>query len=254
MRMAAETPRVSASSAMFRQATSMSSDLGSLIATARESSSTGSHYRALRALDFCARQARHMLDDRQNDAGDETLFADPRQSVALMQIRALCARAEGAAMPDYYALAEEGLERPDPVLALSLRLERLSAAPHDSPELQDAALRRDLILRIFATEEPALLGDLANELSLLGSRLTFTVAGVEVEPESQPALIAALRDLACGSAGCFEAREQLLRCAASAQCDPSADHAPASWQRMRFLALLQFSGGRALDFSYRPIA
>jgi len=253
-RTVAQMPRTPVPPPMFRHATSLSSDLGSLIAAARQTASAGSHYRALRALDFCARQARHMLDDRQNDAVDETLFSDPRQAAALMQIRALCARNADTATLDYYALAEEGLERPDPILSLALRLERLSAAPHDSVDLQDAAMRRDLITRIFAMEEPALLGDLANELALLGPRLRFTVAGAEVEPEAQEALIAALRDLACGSAGCFESRERLLRCAASAQCDPATDSSPSSWQRMRFLALLQFSGGRALDFSYRPVA
>lgn len=233
-------------------------DLGSLINAARETASTGSHYRALRALDFCARQARHMLEDPPPGTAENPVFADPRQAAALMQIRALCARDGGTATLDYYALAEEGLARPDPVLSLSLRLERLSAAPHESSDLQDAAMRRDLITRIFAMDEPALLHDLANELALLGPRLRFTVAGVEVEPEAQAALIAALRDLACGSAGCADdeakAREQLLRCAAAAQCDPDTEQSPAPWQRMRFLALLQVSGGRALDFSYRPLA
>lgn len=254
----AQPSEATASYATFYRAASGSSDLGTLIATARESSSTGSHYRALRALDFCARQARYMLDDRQNDASDAMGFADPRQAAALMQIRALCHHDVGMGRPDYFTLAEEGLERPDPILALSLRLERLSAAPHESGDLQDPALRRDLIARIFATGEPALLGDMASELSLLSPRLTFTVAGVEVEPHAHAALLAALRDLSCGSTVCADSstrvQEQLLRCAAAAQCDPATDSSPATWQRARFLALLQFSGGRALDFSYRPAA
>jgi hypothetical protein len=249
-----QNPHVAQPPASFRYASPMHADLGSLIATARETASAGSHYRALRALDFCARQARHVLDDHQIDATDEYRYSDPRQGAALLQIRAMCVRDAGSSDLDYYSLTEEGLERPDPILSLSLRLERLSAAPHESIDLQDAAMRRDLITRIFAVQEPALLGDLADELSLLGQRLRFTIAGVEVEPEAHPALIAALRDLACGSAGCFEERQQLLRCAASAQCEPATDPSPASWQRMRFLALLQFSGGRALDFSYRPAA
>ncbi|MDX2218395.1 MAG: hypothetical protein SF172_05170 [Burkholderiales bacterium] len=233
-------------------------DLGALISAARESSSAGSHYRALRALDFCARQARHMLEDHPEDALTDDRSADPRQLAALMQIRALCARDAGSATLDYYALAEEGLERPDPVLSLALRLERLSAAPHESSDLHDAGQRRELITRIFASREPALIDDLANELSLLSPRLSITVAGAEVEPAAHAALIAALRDLACGSAGCADdeslSRARLLRCAAVAQCDPLPDSAPASWERTRFLALLQFSGGRALDFSYRPSA
>lgn len=237
----------------FRHAHPWPSDLGTLIATARESASVGSHYRALRTLDFCARQAHYMLEDRPPGTED-AVFSDPRQAAALLQIRALCARDEGSESLDYYALAEEGLARPDPILSLALRLERLSAAPHESADLQDAAMRRDLITRIFAMQEPALLSDLANELSLLSPRLTFTVAGVPVDPEAHDALIAALRDLGCGAAGCFDARELLLRCAAAAQCDPATDAAPSSWQRARFLALLQFSGGRALDFSYRPTA
>ncbi|MBL8518453.1 MAG: hypothetical protein JNM76_15940 [Betaproteobacteria bacterium] len=247
-------PSMHRSSQSLRHTTPMHADLGSLITAARETTAVGSHYRALRALDFCARQARHMLDDRNHDALDTSVFADPRQALALMRIRSLCARDAGTATLDYYALAEEGLERPDPVLSLALRLERLSAAPHESADLQDAATRRDLITRIFATDEPALFGDLANELALLAPRLSFTVAGVEVEQDAHEALIAALRDLACGNAGCFDSREQLLRCAAAAQCDPATDGAPMSWQRTRFLALLQFSGGRVLDFSYRPVA
>lgn len=244
--------------AMFHRAAPDSSNLGALLLTARESSSVGSHYRALRALDFCARQARYMLEDRQNDVGDAMGFPDPRQAAALMQIRSLCHHDYGAGRPDYYALAEEGLERSDPILALSLRLERLSAAPHESDDLQDPARRRELIMRIFATGDPALIGDMASELSLLSQRLTFTIAGVEVEPEAHAALLAALRDLGCGRAGCADSStrlpEQLLRCAAAAQCDPVTDSAPTSWQRARFLDLLQFSGGRAFDFSYRPLA
>lgn len=253
-RMAAHAPGGALSAASFRHAAPMHSDLGTLIAAARETTSSGSHYRALRALDFCARQARHMLDDRQMTATDEPFFTDPRQAVALAQIRAMCERDVGSSTLDYYALTEEGLERPDPILSLSLRLERLSAAPHESSDLQDAAMRRDLITRIFATGEPALLGDLAAELALLSPRLRFTVAGMEVEPEANDALIAALRDLACGSAGCHSHREQLLRCAASAQCDPASDTSPPSWQRLRFLALLQIGGAHTLDFSYRPTA
>lgn len=253
-RIAAGIPRASVRPPRFHHAKAWPSDLGSLIATARETASVGSHYRALRTLDFCARQAHHMLEDRPLGAKEDAVFSDPRQAAALLQIRALCARDEGSETLDYYALAEEGLARPDPILSLALRLERLSAAPHESEDLQDAAMRRDLITRIFAMQEPALLSDLANELSLLSPRLAFTVAGVPVEPEAHDALIAALRDLGCGAAGCFDAREQLLRCAAAAQCDPATDAAPSSWQRARFLALLQFSGGRALDFSYRPTA
>lgn len=251
VRAAVQPHRAPPPSASFRHFAPIHSDLGTLITAARESASAGGHYRALRALDFCARQARHMLDDRQMDAADESPFSDPRQAAALAQIRAMCERDAGSAPLDYYSLTEEGLERPDPILSLSLRLERLSAAPHESIDLQDPAMRRDLITRIFAVQEPALLGDFADELALLSGRLRFKVAGIEVEPDAHPALIAALRDLACGTAGCFEARQLLLRCAASAQCDPAVDNSPASWQRMQFLAVLQFSAGRALDFSYR---
>ena len=236
-------------------------DLMAFIDRAKIDAASGGYYYALKAYDFCSREAKvagrvPRLDEL--FAGVQGLI-DVRQVSAWLRISALCRNfPESTRDMSYFALAEEGLNAGDPKLALAIRLEHLSAAPMESAELRDPDARADLLRRIFALRDPTLLRDLALELQVLQPTVNFMLEDEALTPEDSDRLVDALMHIACtwgGTCGRIDERAALLSCAHQGVCVPLPYGAEMDTRMHRMVDALLSSGGTALQFAApKPIA
>ena len=196
------------------------------IERARFDPASGGFYYALKAYDFCAREAKvsgHLprLEDLLLTDGP---VPDIRKLSAALRIAALCRGfVQPQALPfSYISLTEEGQTLGDPKLALSQRLERLSAATAQSEEFSDPAARATMLNALLATRDPWLLRDLAAELRLIEAKITLVIDGAALVPEEHPAFFAAFNLAACElGAPCSADNDwyQLLACSGAGTCD-----------------------------------
>jgi hypothetical protein len=230
-------------------------DLMAFIERAKIDPASGGYYYALKAYDFCAREAKvagrvPRLDELFSNAHG---LLDVRQVSAWLRISALCRNfPESSRDMSYFALAEEGLTAGDPKLALALRLERLSAAPLDSAELRDADARTDLLTRIFAMHDPVLMRDLALELQVLQATVSFSLDDQTLTPEEGDKLVDALMFIACtwgGTCGRIDDRAALLSCAHQGVCVPLPYGADMDARMLRMVDSLLATNGTALRFA-----
>lgn len=252
-----EVPSVTSLGTQLRDA----DDLMAFIERAKIDPASGGYYYALKAYDFCSREAKvagrvPRLDELFSSVQG---LIDVRQVSAWLRISALCRNfPESSREMNYLALAEEGLNAGDPKLALALRLERLSVAPLESAELRDADVRADLLARIFAMRDPALLRDLARELQVLQSTVNFTLDDETLSPEDGDRLVDSLMFIACtwgGTCGRIDERAALLSCAHQGVCVPLPYGAEMDGRMYRMVDTLLSSSGTALRFAApKPIA
>jgi hypothetical protein len=230
-------------------------DLMAFIERAKIDPGAGGYYYALKAYDFCSREAKvagrvPRLDELFSNAHG---LIDVRQVSAWMRISALCRNfPESSRDMSYFALAEEGLNAGDPKLALALRLERLSAAPLESVELKDPDARADLLMRIFAMHDPVLLRDLALELQVLQATVSFSLDDEALSPEDGDRLVDALMFIACtwgGTCGRIDDRAALLSCAHQGVCVPLPYGADMDARSRRMVDSLLATNGTALRFA-----
>ncbi len=211
----------------------------------RRSHVPGGHYLALKAYDFCTREARLTLDALSH--GSEPV-ADGRQLDAQARLARLCAgfRERTEAM-DYYLLAEEGLQQHDFRLVTSRRLERLSSH-WDSTSRDEESARRQLMSEVLSGGDAWLIRDLAAELEVVLHTGCMKVGGEIVPAREAADVVDAIRLIACeqGSACSREGEwQQLLACAGAGECDGGAwlNHPGAwKWQRRIREALAAGSG------------
>lgn len=236
-------------------------DLMAFIERAKIDPAAGGYYYALKAYDFCAREAKvagRVPRIEELFSGMQG-FIDVRQVNAWMRISALCRNVpESSRELNYLALTEEGQQAGDPKLALLLRLERLSAAPLESAELRDADARADLLTRIFAAHDPALMRDLARELQALQPVLNFTLDDEVLTPEDSDRVVDALMYIACawgGTCGRIDESAALLSCAHQGVCVPLPYAADPDARLRRMVDTLLSTNGTALQFAApRPVA
>jgi len=230
-------------------------DLMAFIEHAKIDPGAGGYYYALKAYDFCAREAKvagHVprLEEMFMSAQGAV---DVRQMSAWFRISALCRNFPDSSRDlNYFALAEEGLNAGDPKLALALRLERLSAAPLESAELRDPEARADLLARIFALHDPVLLRDLALELQVLQATVSFSLDGEPLTPEDGDRLVDSLMFIACswgGACGRIDDRAALLSCAHQGVCVPLPYEADMDTRMQRMVESLLATNGTALRFA-----
>jgi len=232
-----------------------SDDFYAFIESARRHPQDGSYYYALKAFDFCNREAKvggriPALDDGFGlEAG-----ADARRFGAAWRIALLCRRffGDAPAAQSYVALTEEGRDAGDPLLALARRLEALSTLGPESADRRDAQARSELFRTVFAQRDGWLLRDLAGELRLLAAHTTLTLDGETISAEESPAFFAAFDALACelsGPCGGGEDPAFLLACANAGDCDaaPRTLAAAAQAWRQKLLRVLDGTAQRGLD-------
>ena len=202
-----------------------SDDLIDFIERARLQPASGGYYYALKAYDFCAREAKVSGRlPRLEDLLPDGPVPDIRKLSAALRIAALCRSfVQPQALPfSYISLTEEGQTLGDPKLALSQRLERLSAATAQSEEFSDPAARATMLNALLATRDPWLLRDLAAELRLIEAKITLVIDGAALVPEEHPAFFAAFNLAACElGAPCSADNDwyQLLACSGAGTCD-----------------------------------
>ena len=210
-----------------------SSDLLDFVESIRRHPVPGGHYLALKAYDFCTREARLTLDalGDENDDGGAVLFVDDRQLDAQARLARLCGtfgqrnRVNRAAL-DYYLLAEEGLQAQDSRLITARRLERLSAQ-WDTVSRDDSASRQLLIADVLTRGDGWLIRDLAGEFEVILHTGQLMISGQPVDPAESADVIEALLMMACEYGGssvpCTRDGEwqQLLACASAGECAPA---------------------------------
>ena len=202
-----------------------SDDLMDFIERARFYPASGGFYYALKAYDFCAREAKvsgriPRLEDLLQ--ADEPL-PDIRRLSAALRIANLCRGfVQPQALPfSYISLTEDGQTQGDPKLALSQRLERLSAVTAESEEFSDPVARAAMLNALLATRDPWLLRDLAAELQLIEAKVTLVIDGEAIAPEEHQAFFAALNLAACelgAACGADDDWYQLLACSQAGKC------------------------------------
>ncbi len=203
-----------------------SDDLMDFIERARFHPASGGFYYALKAYDFCTREAK--VSGRIPRLEDVLLPDEPlpdiRRISATLRIATLCRSfAQTQVLPfSYISLIENGQTLGDPKLALAQRLEKLSATTSQSEGFNDPVARAALLNALFATRDPWLLHDLAAELQLIETKITVVIDGEAIAPEEQEAFFAALYVAACELDAACSADDdwyQLLACSQAGKCD-----------------------------------
>lgn len=202
-----------------------SDDLIDFIERARLQPASGGYYYALKAYDFCAREAKVSgRIPRPEDLLLDDPLPDLRRLSAALRIATLCRGfAQPQALPfSYISLTEEGQTLGDPKLALLQRLERLSTAYAQSEEFTDPVARSAMLNALLATRDPWLLRDLAAELRLIETKVTLVIDGEAIAPEEHEAFFVALNLAACELGAACSADDdwyQLLACSQAGECD-----------------------------------
>lgn len=217
----------------------------------------GGHYLALKAYDFCTREARLTLDamSEGNDIDDGAvplIITDGRQLAAQARLAQLCGtfRNRQLLALDYYLIAEEGLQTQDLRLLMARRMEKLSAQ-WDTASREDFHSRQTLIADVLRSGDGALVHDLASELEVILHSGQMMIGGRAVPLSESADVIDAFRLIACEQgAHCARDNEwqQVLACASAGECAPAPGigHANALNWRNR-IREAQFSGAMAID-------
>lgn len=231
-----------------------SANLLDFVQSIRENPVTGGHYLALKAYDFCTREARLTLDAI-SDAAEQsaaTIIADGRQLDAQARLTQQCGtfRNRQLLALDYYLIVEEGLEAQDPRMLMARRMEKLSAQ-WDTASRDDAHARQTLIADVLRSGDGAMVRDLAGELEVVLHSGRMMIAGQTISQTDSADVIDALRLIACEQGGpCARENEwqQVLACASAGECSaaPSISHANAlRWRDQIREAML--SGPASID-------
>ena len=231
-----------------------SADLLTFVESIRRHPVHGGHYLALKAYDFCTREARQTLDALMDSVANETAFA----AVAAAQLNAqanlarLCGtfRHRNLAEFDYYLLAEEGLKMQDERLITARRIDRLGAQ-WDTASREEVPARQTLIAEILSGSDGWLIRDLADEFEVILHTGQFIIGGVTVAPADTADAIAALRMIACErGAACTRDSEwrRLLACASAGECNTSTEFVSLNALRWRDdIRVALLSGSDVID-------
>ncbi len=231
-----------------------SANLLDFVVGIRENPVPGGHYLALKAYDFCTREARLTLD-AMSDASAQpggVIVADGRQLDAQARLAQLCGtfRNRQLLALDYYLIVEEGVEAQDPRMLMARRMEKLSAQ-WDTASRDDVHSRLALFSDVLRSGDGAMVRDLASELEVILHSGQMMIAGRAVSQAESADVIDAFRLIACEQgASCTRENEwqQVLACASAAECSPAPAIAHVNALRWRELireALL--SGPAAID-------
>ena len=203
-----------------------SDDLQDYIERARFDPASGGFYYALKAYDFCTREAKvgGRLARPEDLLNPEEPFPDLRRLKAAARIAELCRGFDEPRAPpiSYISLTEEGRSLSDPKLMLAHRLEKLSTETTESVEFADAGARAALLSAVLATRDPWLIRDLAAELRLIGKRVRILIDGEAINADDYESFFAALDFAACdlgAPCGADDDWNQLLACSQAARCD-----------------------------------
>ena len=214
-------------------------DLFDFVESIRRRPVPGGHYLALKAYDFCTREARLTLDAMSgvNEDARTAIVADGRQLDAQAKLARLCGtfRFRNVAALDYYLLVEEGLQMQDSRLTLSRRLERLSAQ-WDTASRDDGPSRQGLIADVLSGGDGWLIRDLAGEFEVILHTGQLMIGGQPVDPAESADVIQALWIMACeNGAACARDGEwqQVLACASAGECAPEPSIARGNALRWR---------------------
>ena len=199
-----------------------SADLLDFVEGIRRRPLPGGHYLALKAYDFCTREARLTLDAMNDGNSDAAAVIDGRQFDAQARLARLCGsfRYRDVAALDYYQLVEEGLQAGDSRLILGRRLERLSAQ-WDTVNRDDGPARQSLIADVLTRGDGALIRDLAGEFEVILQTGQLLISGQPVDTAESADVIDALWMMACDTGvSCSREGEwqQLLACASAGEC------------------------------------
>ena len=241
-------PASRAQSAEERLATS--ADMFDFVESIRRHPVPGGHYLALKAYDFCTREARLTLDALGGGNEDAGTVADGRQLDAQARLARLCGAfgPRNLAAVNYYLLVEEGLQAQDSRLILARRLERLSAQ-WDTLNRDDSSSRQTLIADVLTRGDGWLIRDLASEFEVILHTGQLIIGGQPVDPSESTDVIDALWIMACElGAPCTHDGEwqQLLACASVGECAPAPLVAGGNafrWRSRIREALLAGTGG-----------
>lgn len=229
-------------------------DLLDFVESIRRKPVHGGHYLALKAYDFCTREARQTLDALVDGTanGSDSAFTtiDGAQLDAQASLARLCGtfRRRNLAEFDYYLLAEEGLQLRDERLIAARRIDRLGAH-WDTSSHEDAPARQALIAEILSGGDGWLIRDLADEFEAILHTGQLVIGGVTVSPTEVADAIDALRVMACErGAACTRDGEwrRLLACASAGECGGASDVASVNalrWRNNIRAALLQGADG-----------
>lgn len=219
-----------------------SADLLDFVESIRRRPVPGGHYLALKAYDFCTREARLTLDAMMgaNEDVHTAVVADGRQLDAQARLARLCGtfrqrNSGNLAGLDYYLLVEEGLQAQDSRLMLARRLERLSAQ-WDTTSRDDSPSRQNLITDVLTGGDGWLIRDLAGEFEVILHTGQLMIGGQAVDSSESADVIQALWIMACeNGAACARDGEwqQLLACASAAECAPEPAFAHGNALRWR---------------------
>ena len=218
-----------------------SADLLDFVESIRRNPVHGGYYLALKAYDFCTREARQTLDawvDGGAMLNDFSLASPCRaQRNAQENLARLCStfRHRNLADLDYYQLAEEGLRMQDERLITARRIDRLGAH-WDTASRDDADARQTLIADILTSGDGWLIRDLADELEAILHSGQLMIGGFAVAPADTADAIDALRMIACEhEATCARVGEwrHLLACASAGECAAAAEVASVNALRWR---------------------
>ncbi|MBL8519322.1 MAG: hypothetical protein JNK75_01505 [Betaproteobacteria bacterium] len=250
-----QTPRPAGPTGLHPHQWEAGAGLLHAIAAVRSQPAHGGYYRALKAYDFCAREARLTLDTLHAEGLPPAVAHAPRQRAAQQGLLQLCAGFFPQRLTDidYHALAEEGLQRGDGKLIQLHALERLSAGW----ERMDAGEREQshaLIATLLAEGDADLLVDLAQELEVLMNAAVLSLGERALTPVESFEVLDGLRLLACQRGGACQRDSgwhALLACASAGECEPSAGVGSVS--AVRGLALLQRSLARGERLGLSPL-
>ena len=224
-----------------------SADLLTFIASARHDPVPGGHYLALKAYDFCAREARQTLEALNES---NVLALHDKQRNAQQALLNLCAgfSPRRFADLDFHALAEEGLRIGDAKLVTFHALERASAGWERMDAAERAAVHRT-IASVLSDGDAELLIDLAQELEVLMNVATLSLGARTLSSSESLEVLDGVRLLACERGGACtreSAWHLTLACASAGECE--APQHVANPAAIRGLGLLRQSlaAGQAL--------
>ncbi len=231
-----------------------SANLLDFVESIRENPVSGGHYLALKAYDFCTREARLTLDAF-NDMSDQPgagIITDGRQMDAQARLTQLCGtfRNRQLLALDYYLIVEEGVQAQDPRMLMARRMEKLSAQ-WDTSSRDDFHSRQTLIADVLGSGDGAMVRDLAGELEVILHSGQMVIAGRTVSQAESADVIDALRLIACEQgAACTRENEwqQVLACASAGECStaPAITHVNAMRWREQIREAMR-SGLTAID-------
>lgn len=233
-----------------------SADLLDFVESIRRLPVHGGHYLALKAYDFCTREARQTLDALMDGTvnGSDNSFTpiSDAQLDAQASLGRLCGtfRHRNLAEFDYYLLAEEGLQMQDARLTAARRIDRLGAH-WDTASHEDAPARQALIAEILSSGDDWLIRDLADEFEAILHTGQLVIGGATISPAEAADAIDALRMMACEhGAACTRDGEwrRLLACASAGECGVASDVVSANALRWRNnIRVAMLNGANGID-------